>query len=133
MMMGEVDRFNERTKPLGYETAMFGSHYFLSRLDNGNRTRVFVNHEHLEMFVRALEEIPAWRLDLNNGDVDVDRKTGIVTPRDGSTPFSVRNADGWSGARQTMTGDLALDSDFLHIYRQERPPYGGAWHKSGGL
>ncbi|ANR90492.1 hypothetical protein P863_04305 [Mycobacterium avium subsp. silvaticum ATCC 49884] len=95
--------------------------------------RVFRELEHLEQFIEALEETPSWRLDLEHGDVDVDRATGVVTPRDGSASFSVRDAQGWSGSRKRLSDDIMLNAHFLHIYRNDRPPYGGAWHKFGGL
>ena len=129
----EAEQFNARSRPLGYETTIINGYYFIHRLDNPDRMRAFREREHLEKFIESLEETPSWRLDLNHGDVDVDRETGIVTPRDGSKPFSVRDAQGWSGSRSRLSDDMRLNAHYLHIYRQERPPYGGAWHKWGGL
>lgn len=127
----EATEFDARTQPLGYETRVINGQYFVYRLDNGDRMRVFVKREYLEKYIEILEATPSWRLDLTHGNVDVDRKTGIVTPHDGAAPFSVVDAQGWSGIRSA--GDIQLNAEFLHIYTQDRPRLGGAWHKSGGF
>jgi hypothetical protein len=133
MTTAEEMHFNARSHPLGYHTSIIGGQYFMHRLDNPTRQRVFCERAHYEAFLDALEKSPSWRLDLEHGDVDVDRATGIVTPRDGRKPFSVHDAQGWTGVRTRPTDDMARHAHFLHIYRQDRPPYGGAWHKSAGF
>lgn len=131
MPNADTNSLNERLRPLGYEVVEINSQYFISRLDESDWMRVCVDLASTERLVDHLESAPEWRLDLHHGNVDVDRETGVVTPRDGSTAFSVRDADGWSGNRPM--NDMVLNADCLHIYREKKPPYGGAWHKWGGI
>jgi hypothetical protein len=133
MASNDAAIFNQRSRPLGYETRIINGSYFVYRLDNPDRMRAFRERQHLEEFIELLEQTPSWRLDLDHGDVDVDRNTGIVTPRNGDAPFDVRDAQGWSGSRSRLSNDPRLNANYLHIYSQQRPPYGGAWHKWGGL
>ncbi|WP_131829151.1 hypothetical protein [Mycobacterium numidiamassiliense] len=123
--------FNARSRPLGYETIVINGSYFIHRSDEPNRMHAFRDVQGLESYIGLLEGTPSWRLDLTHGGVNVDRQTGSVTPHDGSAPFTVHDAQGWSGSRPM--NDMVRNADYLHIYQTAPPPYGGAWHKWIGL
>ena len=122
----------QRLEYKGYEIRKPNGYYLVSRIEWPEKTLRFNTWDDLDQFIDLLDRNTEWLLDLNRGNVDVDRDTGIVTPRDGSEPFHTNVADGWGGLHSIEDHDTRSNyADYLQIKSVERPTYGGAWYTPG--
>lgn len=119
-------------RDLGYDVSeQRHGRFVVTYLDESTWNRHFADLDHLNRFKRELDHSTTWRLDLTTGDVQVDREAGMITPHDGSEPFSITHPliNGWSGTRHM--GDRYRFADDVYVSTQpsEKPSLGGAWHK----
>src|ERR1700761_704385 len=103
--MSTEDELNEELGSYGYKLDTFAledSNYQVSRLDGyGGHVGTVKNGEELRTFLQSLAESDSlWCINLDLGNVDVDRSPGEVTPRDGGPLFNLHDLhpDEWSGA-----------------------------------
>jgi hypothetical protein len=103
--MSTEDELNEELGSYGYKldtSALKDGNYQVSRLDGyGGYAATFKDVQDLRTFLKHLAESDnLWCIHLDLGNVDVDRSTGEVTPRDGRPLFNLQDLhpDEWSGA-----------------------------------
>ena len=138
--MTEIDELNAELEPYGYELRTFALHdsnFQVVRLDGyGGHAATMKDVEEVRAFVRRLADSDdCWCIHLDLGNVDVDRYTGEVTPRDGGPLFNIHDLhpDEWSGASDEAPRELGkatLATAYqICIKSRSRPPYGGLWFK----
>jgi hypothetical protein len=138
--MSTEDELNEELGSYGYKLETFvlhDSNYQVRRLDgHGGPVKTFNNAEDVRRFLDYLAESDnLWCIHLDHGNVDVDRKTGEVTPRDGGPLFNLHDLhpDEWSGASDEDPRGIGsaalLTAHQVCIRSASRPPYGGLWFK----
>ena len=98
---------NQELGSYGYhETfAWHDSNYQVRRLDGyGGHVATFKDVSDVQTFLGELAASDnPWCIDLDHGNVDVDRATGHVTPRDGGPSFDLHNRIPTSGPLPPMT------------------------------
>ncbi len=137
--MTEIDDLNSQLAPLGYQA---------EEIDHPSRPPIRVTRlggrgpvyefqtveETAEAFDRLAKNSQRWCLDLEHGNVDVDRATGEVTPRDGGQSFNLSDLEiiERTGASKDAQPEVRpMDVRRLTqicIHSSERPAYGGWWH-----
>ena len=133
--MSTEDELNEELGSYGYKLDTFAledGNYQVSRLDGyGGHVAAFKDVRELRAFLKRLAESDnLWCINLDLGNVDVDRSTGEVTPRDGGPLFNLHDLhpDGGSGASDDApqgVGPAALmTAHQVCIRSNSRPPYG---------
>lgn len=134
-MTDSENAINSRLQPLGYQLENRKGGLFVKARFGLPFDRYFETKAELEDFISELLESNQWRLDFSDGGVDVDLKTGLITPHDRRAPYrapySIGVADMWgaaSGGRHRRTDRAS--ADFIQITSVERPPYGGNWYKA---
>ena len=129
----DFTRLQEDFRALGYQLSRLGNgSFFVTYVDQQSTwSRHFIDLDRLNRFHRELQHSTEWRLNLTDGDVTVDRETGLVTPHDDSEPFNVTHPaiSGWSGTRPMGQGYRFADEIYVSTQPTERPTLGGAWHK----
>jgi hypothetical protein len=139
--MSTEDELNGELGSYGYKldtSALKDGNYQVGRLDGySGYTAKFNDAEEVKSFLRELAESDKpWCINLDLGDVDVDRSTGEVTPHDGGPLFNLHdlNPDEWSGSSSDVAGRLGRatlsTAHQVSIRSSCRPPYGGLWFKS---
>ena len=138
--MSTESQLNEELAGYGYKLktlAVKDSDYQVVRLDGyTGHVATFKDAEDVRTFLDHLAKSDnLWCIDLRRGNVDVDRETGEVTPRDGGPLFNLHDLhpDEWSGASDDAPGGVG-SATLLTAYRvcirsTSRPPYGGLWFK----
>ena len=106
--MSTEDELNEELRSYGYKLDTFAlkdSNYQVSRLDGyGGYVATFEDAQDLRTFVKRLAESDnLWCIHLDFGNVDVDRSTGEVTPRDGGRCSTSTTCTPTSGQALLMT------------------------------
>src|ERR1700739_1376049 len=103
--MSTEDELNEELGSYGYNLdtlSLEDSNYPVGRLDgSGGHAATFKDVQDLQTFLKRLAESDnLWCINLDLGNVDVDRSTGEVTPRDGGPLFKLHDLhpDEGSGA-----------------------------------
>jgi hypothetical protein len=138
--MTEIDELNADLEQYGYELrtlALHDSDFQVVRLDGyGGDVATMKDADQVRAFVKRLAESDnLWCIHLDLGNVDVDRSTGEVTPRDGGPLFNIHDLhpDQWSGASDEAPGGLGkatlATAHEICIRSSSRPPYGGLWFK----
>jgi hypothetical protein len=137
--MSTADELNEEFGSYGYQLETFAWHdsnYQVRRLDGyGGHLATFKDVEDVEAFLRQLAASDnPWCIGLEHGNVDVDRETGLVTPRDGGPAFDLHDLhpDDWSVASDDAPkgfSSILLTASQVCIKSRSRPPYGGLWFK----
>jgi len=138
--MSTEDELNEALGSYGYKLdtlALKDSNYQVGRLDGyGGYAATFNDIQDLKTFLKHLAESDnPWCIHLDFGNVDVDRSTGEVTPRDGGQLFNLHdlNPDEWSGASDDAPRGIGpatlLTAHQVCIRSRSRPRYGGLWFK----
>jgi hypothetical protein len=138
--MSIEDELNEELGGYGYKldtSALKDGTYQVRRLDGyAGYAATFKDVEDLRTFLRQLAESDnLWCINLDLGNVDVDRSTGEVTPRDGGPLFNLHDLDPdeWSGASGDAPRELGRatlsTAHQVCIRSNSRPPYGGLWFK----
>jgi hypothetical protein len=138
--MSTEDKLNEALGSYGYKLDTFAledSNYQVGRLDGcGGYVATFKDVEGLKAFLMQLADSDNhWCISLDHGNVDVDRTTGEVTPRDGGPLFNLHDLhpDEWSGASDDTPWGVGsatlMTADQVCIRSSSRPPYGGWWFK----
>ena len=138
--MSIEDELNEELGSYGYKLDTFAledSNYQVSRLDGyGGYAATFKDVQGLRTFLERLAESDnLWCIHLDLGNVDVDRSTGEVTPRDGGPLFNLQDLhpDEWSGASDDAPRSIGsaslMTAHQVCIRSNSRPPYGGLWFK----
>jgi hypothetical protein len=135
----DIDDLNARLVHLGYEA---------EAVDHPTRPPIVVKPlgrreprfefqtvaDAAEAFDRLAVTSQRWSLDLEDGNVDVDRTTGVVTPRDGGQPFNLADlaiTESTGASNDAPPGVPTRDVRRLtHIVvsSQQRPNYGGWWY-----
>jgi hypothetical protein len=134
------DELDEQLGRYGYKletVALHNSNYQVRRLDgHGGHAATFEDVDGVKALLAHLAESDnSWCISLDHGDVDVDRTTGEVTPRDGGPLFNLHdlNPGEWSGASDDAPGGIGsatlMTADQVCIRSSSRPPYGGLWFK----
>jgi hypothetical protein len=129
MTSNDVERVNERARPLGYEVQHVDGGFYLHRIDEPGRMHASTVTE-VEDRIYELESSDHWRLDLYSGSVDYDTIELVVSPRDGSQPYHLREVDGHSGSNNGRSDGSG--ANYLYVNSTDRPIHGGAWHKWTG-
>ncbi|MFZ1178361.1 MAG: hypothetical protein WAO15_19270 [Mycobacterium sp.] len=138
--MSTQDELNEELGNYGYKletSALHDSNYHVRRVDGyGSHVATFKDAAEVRTFLKQLAESDnPWCIHLDLGNVDVDRKTGEVTPRDGGPLFNLHDLhpEEWSGASDEAPrglGQATLSTAHqVCIRSSSRPPYGGLWFK----
>lgn len=139
--MSTEDELNEELGSYGYKLDTFaledGNNYQVGRLDGySGYAAKFKDLEEVKSFLKQLAESDnPWCINLDLGDIDVDRSTGEVTPHDGGPLFNLHDLhpDEWSGASDDTAGALGRatlsTANQVCIRSSSRPPYGGLWFK----
>ena len=138
--MSTDDELNEELGRYGYKldtSARQGGTYQVTRLDNfAGYTATFDDVQDVRTFLQRLAESDnLWCIHLDHGNVDVDRSTGEVTPRDGGPLFNLHDLhpDEWSGASdeapRAISPAALMTAHQICIQSNSRPPYGGLWFK----
>ncbi len=138
--MSTNDELNEELGRYGYKldtSGPQGGAYQVTRLDNfAGYTATFDDVQGVRTFLRRLAESDnLWCIHLDHGNVDVDRSTGEVTPRDGGPLFNLHDLhpDEWSGASdeapRAISPAALMTAHQICIKSNSRPPYGGLWFK----
>lgn len=138
--MSTNDELNEELGRYGYKldaSGPQGGGYQITRLDNfAGYTATFDDVQGVRTFLRRLAESDnLWCIHLDHGNVDVDRSTGEVTPRDGGPLFNLHDLhpDEWSGASdeapRAISPAALMTAHQICIKSNSRPPYGGLWFK----
>ncbi|BBZ70187.1 MULTISPECIES: hypothetical protein [Mycobacterium] len=134
------DELNEELGRFGYELetpTLQGGAYQVTRLDGyAGYTATFGDVQELRTFLQRLAESDnLWCIHLDHGNVDVNRSTGEVTPRDGGPLFNLHDLHPheWSGASDEASGAISqaalMTAHQICIKSNSRPPYGGLWFK----
>jgi hypothetical protein len=138
--MTEIDDLNSQLAPLGYAAEGIGDHPTRQPVQVrpiGRREPRFefqTVDEASEAFDRLASTSQRWCLDLEHGNVDVDRVTGVVTPRDGGEPFKLSDLHitNRTGASNDAPAGVQPMEDrrltHLCINNSQRPDYGGWWY-----
>ncbi len=138
--MSTDDELNEELGRYGYKldtSARQDGAYQVTRLDNfAGYTATFDDVQDVRTFLRRLAESDnLWCIHLDHGNVDVDRSTGEVTPRDGGPLFNLHDLhpEEWSGAAdeapRAISPAALMTAHQICIKSNSRPPYGGLWFK----
>jgi hypothetical protein len=138
--MSNEEELRDALGSYGYKLETFAQHdsnYQVRRLDgHGPHAATFNDVEEVRTFLERLAASDnPWCISLDHGNVEVDRSTGEVTPRDGGSLFNLHDLhpDGWSGASddapQRIGMAALLTADQVCIRSGSRPPYGGLWFK----
>jgi hypothetical protein len=138
--MSTESELNDELAGYGYKLETFAlndSNYQVVRLDGyGGHIAAFKDAEDVRTFLDQLATSDnLWCIHLDRGNVDVDRKTGEVTPRDGGPLFNLQDLhpDEWSGASDDAPWGVGsatlLTAHQVCISSNSRPPYGGLWFK----
>ncbi|GAA4289804.1 hypothetical protein [Mycobacterium paraffinicum] len=124
------DELNTELGRYGYKldtSALQSGAYQVTRLDEyAGYSATFNDVEGVQTFLQRLAESDnLWCIHLDHGNVDVNRSTGEVTPRDGGPLFNLNDLhpDEWSGASDEapraisaaalMTGIKSVSSPIL--------------------
>ncbi|MEC4904567.1 hypothetical protein R2351_17935 [Mycobacteroides chelonae] len=102
MTTPEIDAYNERLNPLGYEIELFNGTYHLGR-PGTTRELWLKSTEQVEAQISALENGNQWRLEFESGAVDINRENGDITPHDGSKSYNASIANMYGGVAVFMT------------------------------
>src|ERR1700741_5466730 len=138
--MSTEDELNEELGSYGYKLDTFAledSNYQVSRLDGyGGYAATFKDVQDLRTFLKRLAESDnLWCINLDLGNVDVDRSTGEVTPRDGGPLFNLHDLHPDEGSGASDEAPQGIGSAHPTTARPHwircnfRPPYGGLWFK----
>ncbi|BBZ43486.1 hypothetical protein [Mycobacterium parmense] len=138
--MSTEHELNEELGRYGYKldtSARQDGTYRVTRLDGYAGYAVTFDDVHgVRTFVQRLAESDnLWCIHLDHGNVDVDRATGEVTPRDGGPLFNLHDLhpDEWSGASEeaprALSSAALMTAHQICIKSKSRPPYGGLWFK----
>jgi hypothetical protein len=134
------DELHEELGRYGYTldtSALKDGTYQVTRLDDyAGYTATFDDVEDVRTFLKRLAETDdLWCIHLDHGNVDVNRSTGEVTPRDGGPLFNLHDLhpEEWSGASdeapRAISSAALMTAHQVCIRSNSRPPYGGLWFK----
>lgn len=119
------------------DTSTRDGHYDVVRLDgHGGRIAGFAEVAGVRAFLDRLATSDClWCIHLDHGHVDVDRRTGEVTPWDEGPFFNLHDLhpEEWSDAANDTPRALGLarvsTAHQVCVKSSSRPPYGGLWFK----